>query len=391
MTEKSKILRSVAFVSFLRSFGYGSLWSFIVLFLTEKFHLSLTFVGSYLFLVGIIGASSQIFYGALTDSYGRKGFLFIGQIGQGFSFFLFGIGGLIGNVIILMFSILIQSLFSNMVFTSINTIIADIFEENERFKGYAIQRALANLGWGIGPTVGGIVYELNDLTISFIILGLFLSLVSIIFINIPETNLNRNYFKFSDIIEPLKNRLFLFYNIASFLTFVVFGQLTSTYPFYEKEIVGISVFYIGITWTLNGILVGIFQYPSARKVNNKNAFYFLIYGSLIYGLGYFILPFSSSLIILFISMIIITFGEIIYSSSATATAVNFAKDNEKGKYAGSFGFFTNIGRSMGTLYGGLIFSLTADYKIKWFLIFLLSIISSVIYFIIFKNKKRKIF
>ncbi len=393
MNDQSRIIKIIGLVSFMRSFGYGSLWSFIVLYLNVDEKISLSFIGFYLFIVGLIGAFSQIFFGALTDSYGRKIFLIIGQVGQGLSFFLFGFGIFTGNIIILLLSIFLQSIFSSMVFTSFNAIIADIFEEEKRFRGYAFQRALANFGWGIGPAIGGMIYQLNDFSSSFILLGIFLSFISIIFRYIPETNLKTSSFRLKDIIQPLKNRYFLIFSMASFLTFVLMGQLTSTYSVYENRINNISVFYIGLTWTMNGLLVGVFQYPSAKMVKRKNAYYFLIYGSLIYGFGYMMLPFNSSIIYLFTSMIVITIGEIIYSSSSTATALNFAKENERGKYAGSFGFFTSIGRYMGPFYGGLIFLIPLNYMFRWSLIFILAVISSSLYLYIFlkNNHNKKIF
>lgn len=388
MELKRKVLETVATVSFLRSFGYGTLWSFIVLFLTTYMNLSLALVGAYLFLVGVVGALMQIVFGAISDSFGRKKLIIIGQIGQGLSFILFGLGIFIFNIFIVLIALFSQSIFRGMVFSSFNAMIADVFDENERFRGYAIQRALANLGWGIGPAIGGFAYEFHYYSISFILMGILLSLISIILISLPETNIKTKVFKISDIPSALLDRVFLIFSISGFITFLVFGQLTSTYPVYESQVNLIPVYLIGLTWTMNGIMVGIFQYPVARFTNVKNSFNFLIFGIMIYGAGYFMLSFNSSVFWLFSMMVVITIGEIVYSASATATAVNLAKPEDRGKYSGTFGFFISVGRSAGPFFGGLIFALPADYSIKWFLIFLTSLVSSILYFIVYLIKNN---
>ncbi|MDP8012137.1 MAG: MFS transporter [Thermoplasmata archaeon] len=387
MDIKKKVIETVATVSFLRSFGYGTLWSFIVLFLTTYMHLSLTLVGAYLLVVGVVGAVLQIVFGAISDSFGRKKLIILGQAGQGFSFIIFGIGIFFFSLITVLVALFLQSIFSGMVFSTFNAMIADVFDENERFSSYAIQRALANLGWGIGPAIGGFVYDLHLYSQSFILMGILLSMVSIIILSLPETNVNRKTFKISDIPSALMNKAFLIYSISGFISFLVFGQLTSTYSVYESQVNLFEVYIIGLTWTLNGLMVGVLQYPVARLTNVKNSFNFLIFGMIIYGFGYFMLSLNSSIEWLFIVMLVITTGEIIYSSSATATAVNLAKPEDRGKYSGTFGFFTSIGRSAGPFFGGLIFSIPGSYITRWFLIFLTALISSFLYFIVYKIKK----
>jgi len=99
------------------------------------------------------------------------------------------------------------------------------------------------------------------------------------------------------------------------------------------------------------------------------------------------LSLNSSILWLFSVMIIITIGEIVYSASATATAVNLAKPEDRGKYTGTFGFFTSIGRSAGPFFGGVVFALPVDYVLKWFLIFLTALISSILYLLVYIIKK----
>ncbi len=382
---KNRVLRIIGLASFLRSFGYGTLWSFIILFLTTKIHLSLTFVGAYLLISGLIGAFSQIIFGGYSDYMGRKFFLVTGQMGQGISFVLVGIG-MASSFYLILIGILLQNIFSGMVFSIFNAILADVFTEEERFRTFGIQRALANFGWGIGPAIGGLVFELNYYSISFIFMGIVLFSISFLMMKIPETAKKEINFRFQDIPAALRDRRFLIYCIAGFIAFLIFGQLNSTYPLYEEQVNGISVSLIGLTWTMNGLMVAALQYPFARLANKVNAHKFLIYGIFLYGLGYFLVSIIPTVEWMFFSMIIITMGEIIFSSSATTMAMNLASEGKRGRYSGTFGLFTSIGRSAGPFYGGLIFSLPYDYHIRWFIILLTAVSSALLYGIIFRKK-----
>lgn len=385
MNLKSRVIQTVGLASFLRSFGYGTLWSFLVLYLTTYSRMSLALAGAYLLFSGLTGAFMQVLFGAFSDYMGRRVFLVLGQIGQGISFIVVGTG-MMFNFYLILAGILMQSIFSGMVFSMFNALIADVFTEEERFRSFGLQRALANFGWGIGPAIGGFIFEFHYYSYSMILMGLMLGFISILMLRIPETAKKGESLKIADIPSALRNRRFLIYSIAGFISFMIFGQLNSTYPYYENQVNGIPVSLIGLTWTMNGLMVAALQYPFARLANRRNAHKFLIYGIGIYGFGYFMLAMFSSVIWMFISMLVITFGEIVYSSSVITVAMNLAPEGERGRYSGTFSLFTSIGRSAGPFYGGLIFSFPLNYDLKWALILITSIFASSLYTTIFIKK-----
>jgi len=386
ISDPEKVVATVSIISFFRSFSYGSLMSFIVLYLTSIMNVPLTIAGIYLLIAGIFGAFFQIISGVLSDAYGRKRIMYHGQILQGISFIFLGIGLGLKNVILIVFLLIFQNISSSLVFSSTNAIIADFLPPELRFRGYAYQRASANFGWGIGPAIGGFLFSHNYYIYAFMVIGIFLIFFIFLIKRLPDIYGSSGSFTFSDITSSLKDIKFTIYSLAGFISFMIFGQLTSTYPVYETNVNNISTDLIGLTWTMNGFMVAGLQVFFARFAKVKNAFKFLEFGIIIYGFGYFMLSFNSTVQWLFISMLVITMGEIIYSSTATATAMNMSNEKNRGKYAGTFGFFTSIGRSSGTFYGGLIFSLYLSYFDRWFLIFLTAVIASFLYFSVEKRK-----
>ena len=381
---KINVLRFIVILSFLRSFSFGSIWSFLILFLVLIFNLSLSFAGLFVFISGIVGALSQILAGAVSDSFGRKRMVILGLAGQGLSFIFIGIFVVLKSIYSILLGMILINFFSGFYFSSINAIVADIMDKNERFGGYALLRAAANFGWGIGPAIGGFIFYTKYFNISFFAIGALLSLLSLYMIKFPETAKVTSRFRFNDMMKALKNLKFLLYCVAAFISFLIFGQFNSTFAVYESEVNGISSFYIGLAWTLNGFLVGFTQYFFAKLANTSNQMKFLIYGIIIYGFGYFSTIFSSSIWWMFVSVTIITLGELIFSSTANAVAMNMANEEDIGKYSGTYNFFTFIGRAFGPLYGGLIFSLYLPYDYMWGIIFLTALFASFLFLLIDK-------
>ncbi|MEM4071564.1 MAG: hypothetical protein QXO58_06025, partial [Thermoplasmata archaeon] len=63
MTIKRQVMQIVATTSFFRSFSYGALWSFLMLFLTTKLDVNIAIAGLYMLFAGVTGAVFQVVFG----------------------------------------------------------------------------------------------------------------------------------------------------------------------------------------------------------------------------------------------------------------------------------------------------------------------------------------
>lgn len=94
--------------------------------------------------------------GTLSDKYGRKKVLSVAIMGSCIGYLLFALGILWGNIYILFFSRLLDG-FTGGNISIINASIADISEENEKSKNFALVGAAFGLGMIFGPVIGGIL------------------------------------------------------------------------------------------------------------------------------------------------------------------------------------------------------------------------------------------
>ncbi len=108
----------------------------------------------------------------------------------------------------------------------------------------------------------------------------------------------------------------------------------------------------------------------------------MIFGLLIYSAGFFMLLFFSSKIWLFFTMGIISLGEIVYSSTVTASAINIAQKNILENSLVLTNWLTVLTGDAGLFYGGVIFSIIVSSYYRWSMIFFTPAVSSWIYTIV---------
>jgi len=159
-------------------------------------------------------------------------------------------------------------------------------------------------------------------------------------------------FELSKVLDVGRDRRFLVFCGFSFLLFLVMGQFASTLSVFSTEFVGISDVHLGFLYTLNGIIVVLFQWPAALlggKIGTRRA---LTLGAILFAAGYFTVGLAHSFYFLLGTMVLITLGEVVFSPSATTAVANSATEGKMGRYMGFFGLAEAFGWSAGPFIGG---------------------------------------
>ncbi len=132
-------------------------------------------------LFGLIGSAIG---GALTDKFGRKKLIVFGLVFSALSTLTFG---LVTQLSMLYPLMIVVGLLSSIAGPAHNAMIADILPEKQRQEGFGILRVVGNLAWIIGPTIGGVVANINFFYL-FVIDSVISCLIAVIvFRLIPET------------------------------------------------------------------------------------------------------------------------------------------------------------------------------------------------------------
>jgi len=362
--------------------GFSLAIPFLSLYFHSVLGLSLTAIGLYFGVAAMVRAVFQTFGGELSDKLGRHRIMVLAQFFRTITFFLiafairqewgfYAVGGLV----------LLNSAFGALFQPSANAAVADLVEKNRRTEAYALVRAMDNLGWAIGPAVGGFLAD-NSYEILFILSG-FVTLISCVIIGIFLRGIrsgkgSERPFSPKDMLSIVNDRLFFRHFILLFFLYLVIAQMIGPLSLYVVDLKGLPKSQLGMLFTLNGLLVAFLQIPVTRFLKPYRLTSQMILGALIYMAAFFVVGLTGQFAVLIIAMILITIGEVCVSPPGLALAANLAPPDRLGRYMGMYGFASVAGWSLGPLLGGVLLDLTApDYFIMWSIIAALALAAAM--------------
>jgi len=202
-------------------------------------------------------------------------------------------------------------------FRPANAIAVSTYAKKENItRSFSLMRLAINLGFTIGPAVGGVVAQHYGFKWIFVLEGATCLLAALALVSfLPKKHAlksheeSRSTDKGNKVIHDL---VFIKFLIFTFLFAFCFFQLFTSVPLYMHDLWGYSTETIGYILSLNGLLIVMVEMPLITKVDGKRSnFRFIQLGCILLALSYLILiaPLNAIVIVLlFIS--IITFAEI---------------------------------------------------------------------------------
>jgi MFS family permease len=368
------------------AFGYSIAFPFLSIYLYEVRNLSMSLIGSILGVSTIFGIIGRILGGLLSDYFGSKNVLVISFFIRSFIFLSISIVIAFNLDYRLFIPILIlNSLFFSINMSNLDTLVAQLSKEEDRNLAYSINRVGVNLGWSLGPAIGGVI-AVKSFSLLFFISFLATIFSSIMLqLTIPNTNKTLKSFEFP-IKDILNNRQFLLFSLFSLGFFITMSQLISTLSVYATSFVKISKNELGILYAINGLLVVFLQIPISNYIEKIDEKVALVIGTFFYFIGYLSIGFANDFYHLLISIIIITIAEMFVVPSAQTIASILSDKNKLGSFIGFFGLFQGLGWAIGPIIGGFFMDIfKSNHILMWSFISSFSLISSILFLYLFKR------
>lgn len=365
--------------------------------MTDRIGLSKETTGFYLSLNSMIYPLASMIGGKLADSYGRK---FLIMIFDTMAAILYITCGFIEPSMSLIYVILGASACMSVAGPAHDSLIADLTVPENRAGAYALSYMGWNLGFAIGPMLGGFLYR-SYLPLVFIgdAATALLSL-SLIFFFINET-IDRTKEDITDegrklerreegsIISVLLRRpILLYFSIVAFGYHFAYSQWNFLMPIHSMQNFGeLGAQYFGWMASLNGLVV-ITCTPVLTKLTERmNGMRKMVFGILLYAIGFGMLGVLNSLSFFFVSVVVFTLGEILLSISVMPFIVNHTPASHRGRMNAILPMIMGTGYAIGPMIMGKLLN-DSSVESAWLLVGSISMVSAILMYILEKYERR---
>ena len=260
-------------------------------------------------------------------------------------------------------------------------------------RSIALIRLAINLGFSIGPLIGGIIIAKINYDSLFWIDGLTCIMASaLLFVVLKPKKLQPGETKEVVVIEgvsPYKNALYLLLITIMVFNGIMFVQYFSVVPLYYEQAHFLSEDLIGLLLFLNGFMIVVFEMPLVGWLERINISKTMatFWGVVFLALSFIVLNMSDWIGVLVIGMILMTLGEMIGSPFSNALAISMAPKGRKGSYMGlysmSFSFSHIFGHN-----GGMNLVDSYGYDITWYVFFVVLVLVALLTLWLLKLLKR---
>lgn len=237
--------------------------------------------------------------------------------------------------------------------------LAAFSPERLKTRAVALNRMALNLGFAVGPAVGGFL-AMRDYSLLFWVDGATCLVAAVLLRSLfrhrrAETGDAAGSAAPALEIHPLRDGAFFAFLGLIFLFTLFFFQGWSTYPVYLKEVYGLVESRFGLLMTLNALMVFAFEMVLTLRVERYPQLSVLGIGMFLGAFGLAVLPLGGTMAFAAGSMAILTIGEMLAAPAAGGWVANRAGATHRGKYMGLYTMTWGLGFVAGPPAGAWIY------------------------------------
>jgi MFS family permease len=312
---------------------------FLSVYLTEALGFGLQESGKILSMYGLGSIVGGLSGGWLTDRVGHFKVQFSSLVISGLGFI--GIAFLEGFYS-LMVGVFLISMIAESLRPANASSIAYYAKPENLTRAFSLNRMAVNLGFSIGPALGGILAAIS-FKFLFFADGITCLLAGFIFFiyfykkpGRTRTQRVENQ-QPTSVKGPFQDRLYLVFALFVCLYACLFFQLFMTLPLYYRQVYGLSESSIGLMLALNGAIVFLVEMILVYKIGNRYRLQWLIaFGALLVGVSFVFLLIYHAIFMLIIAMIILSMSEILAMPYMATLAVERSVEANRGAYLGIY-------------------------------------------------------
>jgi predicted MFS family arabinose efflux permease len=242
-------------------------------------------------------------------------------------------------------------------------LVADVVSDDQRISAFGLQRMGTNLGWAIGPALGGVLTLVVPYGVVFYVAAAGMLAAAAVTLRIadpvsgpgatspePAARGELRAALRDAAADPLL-RLLL---IGTFLAALLQTQMFSTFGIYMTDEIGLTKADVGLLYTLNGAAVLVLQVPALELLQRIGIGRTLPWASLVDTLGFALVGAASGFAGGAVAIITLTCGEVLFNPAHQTAIAESADPARRGRAYGLSAFVQMIGIAAAPLAGGAL-------------------------------------
>ncbi len=341
--------------------GGSMIWPFLLIYASAKLNMPLSTVATLISINAGTGLLSSFLAGTLADKIGRKVVMNFSLTLNGIVYFFLMRAETYPQFVILM---ILVGLSNPLYQVGADAMLADMIPSEKRTDAYAVSRIANNAAFALGPAVGGFLaatsynlafYGAAAGYLIYSLLLFFLAHETLEKQKGPANQLESRPVQGQDgYANVFRDKGFVLFVAMMSIGLIAPSILWILMPVYAKINFGIPENLYGWIPTTNALMCVLVQYPVTQITRKYKTLPVTAIGMLTYAFGVGSVALMSGFNGFWLSMVILTFGELIVVPTASKYVADVAPANLRGRYMGVYWLGWGLARTLAPLIGGFL-------------------------------------
>lgn len=312
---------------------------FLTLYLTTQQGFSAREAGGVLSLYGVGSIGGSYTGGWLSDRFGSLRTQLLGLSLTAGSLVLLSA---MQSPITISAVVMLMSIFAGSIHPANAATLAEVSLPSLHVRAFSARRLSTNLGMSIGPALGGVLVAYSYRWLFFVeasvclVAAVLLYLLFRRFLHVRPTENTHTARVAASLQSPYSDGIFLSLVVLVTLLITVLCQLFGAYPLTLTAVYGLPEYTIGLVFTLNTLVIVVFQMPIVHAVERFDALQVVGVGAFLLCAGFALLSVTSSLPLIGLTVFVWTLGEMLTTPLLEGFVATRSQGEHQGKYMGLF-------------------------------------------------------
>jgi predicted MFS family arabinose efflux permease len=344
----------------VNTMGFSIVMPFLAMYLVHKRGASGAVFGLVYLVSGLVAALGNAASGEAADRLGRRRVMLAALLLRAVNMAALGTAVLLEAPIVALGALVVlNGLLRSFFDPAAAAAVSELAPPERRAAAFALQRVGVNVGWALGPALGGALAVAHSYGALFYASGGVMLIAAFLVARLgdlgsPAAPAERLTLAGARVALARNRRFFVYLGLV-FLGSILTVQIFATLSVYARTELGLSEQAIGLVYTVNGVLVVVLQLPAVVLIERGGPRRALIFGPLLYAIGFLAIGASHGFFQLALAMALITAAEVVFAPALSDMAAHLGDARHLGRAFGLFGLMQQLGLSVGPLVGGLLY------------------------------------